>query len=272
MRAARPGVRESDVAAAVQQIALAEDRAQSYNPIVSVRGEVLHNNTYDNVLEPGQMLLNDSGAESPRFYASDITRCCPIGGRFTPEQKGVYDAVLAAQHAAIQAIRPGVRFKDIHLAACRVMVEGLCEVGLMSGDPAEAVTAGAHALFFPHGLGHMLGLDVHDMEDLGDVVGYPEGAPRSTQFGLNFLRLSRELEPGFVFTIEPGCYFIPALIDRWRELRLHREFIRYERLESFRNFGGIRIEDDLLCTEDGYRILGEPIPKSPEEVEAAMAS
>jgi Xaa-Pro aminopeptidase len=271
MAAAQPGAYEHEIAGTIQGIALSEDLQQAYNPIVTVRGEVLHNHSHENILQEGQLLLNDSGVESTLGYASDITRTVPVGGRFRASQAEVYEIVLKAQLSAIEQIRPGVAYREVHLHASRVIAEGLAAMGLMRGNPEDAVSAGAHALFFPHGLGHMLGLDVHDMEDLGDIVGYPKGEKRSPQFGLNFLRLSRPLETGFVLTVEPGIYFIPALIDRWQGERQHTEFIRYESLEAFRNFGGIRIEDDVLVTEKGARVLGPPIPKTIPEVESAMA-
>jgi len=233
---------------------------------------VLHNQSYGNRLEAGQLVLNDSGAESPLHYASDITRTFPVGGRFNSAQTDVYEIVLRAQLSAISRIKPGIPYRDVHLHASRVVAEGLSSMGLMRGNPDDAVSAGAHALFFPHGVGHMLGLDVHDMEDLGDLVGYPKGEKRSLQFGLNFLRLSRPLEAGFVLTVEPGIYFIPALIDRWREERAHIDFINYDRLPPFLKFGGIRIEDDVLVTADGARVLGPAIPKTIAEVEATMGS
>jgi len=272
MASARPGIYESDIAGRIQGIALADNRQQAYNPIVTVRGQVLHNHSYGNRLEAGQLVLNDSGAESPLRYASDITRTFPVSGRFNSAQADVYEIVLRAQMSAITRIRPGIPYRDVHLHACRVVAEGLSGIGLMHGDPDEAVAAGAHALFFPHGLGHMLGLDVHDMEDLGDIVGYPRGEKRNPQFGLNFLRLSRPLEPGFVLTVEPGIYFIPALIDRWREERAHSDFINYDRLAQFVTFGGIRIEDDVLVTSDGARVLGPVIPKTIAEIEETMGS
>ncbi len=269
MSAARPGRHEYEVAGEMQGVALAAGRQQAFTPIVTVHGEVLHNHSCDHVLQDGQMLLNDSGVESPRFYASDITRTSPVGGRFTTAQTEVYGTVLRAQLAAIGMIRPGVPYVDVHLHAARVMADGLREMGLMKGDAADAVSAGAHALFFPHGLGHMLGLDVHDMEDLGDIVGYPDGQERSQQFGRNFLRLVRCLEAGFVLTVEPGIYFIPALIDKWEGERRHTDFICYDRLKLFRNFGGIRIEDNVAVISGGARVLGPGIPKSVSEVEEA---
>ncbi|MCP4675492.1 MAG: aminopeptidase P family protein [Deltaproteobacteria bacterium] len=266
-----PGKTEAEVAGAMQGVALKYDRAQSFPPIVSIRGEVLHNTSYANTMGEGDLLLIDSGTESPRFYASDITRTLPVSGRFTEKQKAVYQVVLNAQLAAIEAGSPALSNRDLHLISARTIAAGLKDIGLMKGDPEEAVANGAHALFFCHGLGHMLGIDVHDMEDLGDVVGYPEGTPRSKQFGLAFLRLAKQLKPGFVLTFEPGIYFVPALIDRWRSEKKHEAFIDYAALENYRTFGGIRIEDDILITDDGCRVLGDGIPKTIEDVEAAMA-
>jgi Xaa-Pro aminopeptidase len=271
MAAARPGVREREIAGLIQGIALSDDREQAFTPIVTVRGEVLHNHSYDGVLEAGQLLLCDSGAESRMYYASDTTRTSPVGGRFSPVQAEVYEIVLRVQLEAIAMMKPGVTNREVHLGACRVLAEGLCGMGLMKGKASDAVEAGAHALFFPHGIGHMLGLDVHDMEDLGDIVGYKDREKRSGQFGLNALRLSRPLEPGYVLTAEPGIYFIPALMDRWQQEGKHKEFINYEKAETFRNFGGIRIEDDILITATGSRILGPPIPKTVSEVEEACS-
>jgi Xaa-Pro aminopeptidase len=268
-RAVRPGVRESGVVAAMLAPALAADLPQAYNPIVTVRGEVLHNGTYRNELRAGQLLLNDSGVESELGYCTDVTRTVPVGGTFTTKQREIYEVVLSAQLGGIEAAAPGVENRTVHLVAARIVAAGLRAVGLMKGDPDEAVAAGAHALFYPHGIGHMIGLDVHDMEDLGDVVGYERGAARSPQFGLAYLRLAKRLEPGFVVTIEPGIYFIPALIDRWRAENRHAGFIAYEHLDAYRDFGGIRIEDDVLITADGRRVLGPGIPKEPGEVEAA---
>lgn len=272
MAAGRPGKRECEIAGLIQGIALSADRQQPYPPIVTIHGEVLHNHSYDGVLADGQLLLNDSGAESPRFYAADITRTFPVSGRFTARQAEVYQLTLRMQLGTIGMIKPGISYRDVHLGACRILVEGLRSMGLMKGDPGDAVAAGAHALFFPHGIGHMLGLDVHDMEDLGDVVGYIKREKRSGQFGLSFLRLSRPLEPGFVLTAEPGIYFIPALIDRWRQENRHREFINYDKLDPFLGLGGIRIEDNVLVTQTGADVLGPGIPKTIPEVEEACAT
>jgi len=270
MRGVRAGLTEARVAATHMMEAVARDRGQAFSPIVTTAGEVLHNTSYRNTLKDGDLLLVDSGAESSLFYASDITRTMPVSGRFSERQREVYEVVLAANEAAIAAASPERTNRDLHLLAARTVVTGLKDIGLMQGNVDDAVEAGAHALFFVHGLGHMMGLDVHDMEDLGDVVGYQRGDERSTQFGLAYLRLARKLEPGFVITIEPGIYFIPALIDRWRADGRLRDFIRYDRLEAYRDFGGIRIEDDVLITEDGSRVLGPAIPKSVADVEGAM--
>jgi Xaa-Pro aminopeptidase len=271
LRATRAGRTEAEIAAVHVAEAISAGCGQAFSPIVTVHGEVLHNVTYDNTLAEGDLLLVDSGAEAPSGYASDITRAFPVSGRFTTQQREIYDVVLAANQAAIAAAAPGVSNRELHLLASRTVASGLKDLGLMQGDVEAAVEAGAHALFFVHGLGHMMGLDVHDMEDLGDVVGYEHGEERSPQFGLAYLRLARPLESRFVITIEPGIYFIPALIDRWQADGLHRDFIRYDRVESYRFFGGIRIEDDVLITESGSRVLGPPIPKTAADIEAAMA-
>ncbi len=270
MGAVKAGRTEAEIAAVHQAEAVARDRGQAFSPIVTVCGDVLHNTSYANTLEDGDLLLVDSGAESAKFYASDITRTMPVSGHFTPQQREIYEVVLAANMNAIEAAAPGKTNLELHLLAARTIVTGLKDVGLMKGDVEAAVAAGAHAIFFPHGLGHMIGIDVHDMEDLGDIVGYDEGARRSTQFGLAALRLAKRLEPGFVITIEPGIYFIASLIERWQGEGLHKKFIRYERLEDYCGLGGIRIEDNVLITEDGHRVLGPPIPKSVADIEAAM--
>jgi Xaa-Pro aminopeptidase len=271
MAAARPGIRECRLAGIIQEIALSSDRQQAYTPIVTVHGEVLHNHSYNNVLEEGQLLLNDSGAESSMYYASDITRTFPVSGRFTAIQAEIYQIVLRMQLATIGTIKPWISYRDVHLGACRILAEGFHTMGLIKGNPADAVEAGAHALFFPHGIGHMLGLDVHDMEDLGDIVGYRKRESRSDQFGLNALRLSRPLEPGFVLTVEPGVYFIPALIERWQRDRLHKDFIDYDKVSALRDFGGIRIEDNILVTSTGAHVLGPGIPKTIPEIEEACS-
>lgn len=271
MRAVAAGRSEAELAAVHVAEAISAGCGQAFSPIVTVHGEVLHNVTYENTLADGDLLLVDSGAEAPSGYASDITRTMPVSGRYDSRQRDIYEVVLAANEAAIDAAAPGVTNRELHLLAARTVVSGLKDLGLMQGDVDAAVEAGAHAMFFVHGLGHMMGLDVHDMEDLGDVVGYEPGEERSSQFGLAYLRLARPLESGFVITVEPGIYFIPALIDRWQADGLHREFICYDRVDDYRTFGGIRIEDDVLVTDTGCRVLGPMIPKSVADVETAMA-
>ena len=214
-------------------------------------------------------MVLDAGAESGLHYASDITRTTPVGGKFNNRQKDIYEVVLKANTEAIKAARPGMSNKDLHLMACRIIATGMKELGLMKGDVNEAVKEGAHALFMPHGLGHMLGLDVHDMEGLGeDFVGYNDKVLRSSQFGLAFLRFALPYKKGHVFTVEPGCYFIPELIDLWKSEKKFEQFINYSKVETYKDFGGIRIEDNLLITETGNKLLGKPIPKTVAEVEA----
>ncbi|MFQ5570081.1 MAG: aminopeptidase P family protein [Rhodothermales bacterium] len=272
MRCARPGVNEREVAGALEGVALAHGRGVSFPIIFSIHGETLHNHDPSNRMQAGNIAVCDCGATSPLHYAGDITRTIPVGGRFTDRQKDIYSLVLKAQMEAIAAIKAGVRFKDVHLLAATVQAQGLKELGLMKGDVDEAVAAGAHALFFPHGLGHMMGLDVHDMESLGeDRVGYDDDVRRSAQFGLAYLRLGKSLRSGFVLTVEPGLYFIPTLIDQWKAEGKHAEYINYDRVEQYKGFGGIRIEDDVLVLDDGYRVLGKPIPKTVEAVEAEAA-
>lgn len=270
MRVARPGLREAEIHAAMFAVAHRHGMTASFEPITTVRGEVLHNHSRTNTLREGQLLLLDSGVETAEGYASDITRTIPVSGVFSDEQRAVYEIVLRAEEEAIENTRPGMNFRALHLAAARTLAAGLKDLGLMKGDVDDAVEAGAHALFFPHGLGHPLGLDVHDLHDFGDLFAYPDEAPRSEQFGLAFLRFARDLAPGHVMTIEPGCYFIPPLIDRWRDEGRHTEFVDYDALDRYRDLGGIRIEDDVLCTDDGPRILGPAIPKSVADIEAVM--
>jgi Xaa-Pro aminopeptidase len=271
MRMAQPGVFEKDIAGRVDGLAIAGGGSTAFPTILTKNGQILHNHFHGNKLHKGDLVVIDAGAESPRHYAADITRTVPVGGTFSKRQLEIYEIVLEAQETAIRAIAPGVPYKQVHLKAARMIASGLRAVGLMKGDAEEAVGQGAHALFFPHGLGHMLGLDVHDMENLGEnFVGYDETVERSKQFGLAYLRLAKELRPGYVLTVEPGLYFIPALIDQWRKEKKFLDFIAYDKLEGYKTFGGIRIEDDVLVTSAGGRILGKPIPKTPAKVEAAV--
>lgn len=268
-RNALPGTTERELVGGMTGLVETAGRSFSFPPTCSVHGEVLHNHSYTNTLAKNDLLLVDAGATSSLQYAGDITRVTPVGGTFSDRQQAIYEAVLAAQDAALEALIPGVPFKDVHLRAAHTLTEHLIEIGLMNGDPAEAVAAGAHALFFPHGLGHMIGLDVHDMESLGeDYVGYADDQTRSDQFGLHTLRLARPVRPGFVVSVEPGCYLIPPLVERWHSERRHEAFINYDRVTDFLGFGGIRIEDNVLMTEDGGRLLGPTIPNAVDEVEA----
>ncbi|MCX6566312.1 MAG: Xaa-Pro aminopeptidase [Candidatus Aminicenantes bacterium] len=271
MRMVRPGIGEAEIAAEVHRIALAAGGDIAFPIIGSVHGETLHNHHHGNRLKKGNMFLLDAGAESPGHYAGDLSSTMPVDLKFTGRQREIYEIALAAHEAAAGALRPGVNNLEVHLLACRTIVLGLKDVGLMKGDPDEAVRAGAHALFFPCGVGHMMGLDIHDMEDLGEVyVGY-EGRPKFTQFGLKSLRLARPHQPGFVVTIEPGIYFIPQLIDKWRAENIFTDFIVYDKVEKYRNFGGVRNEEDFLITPKGRRRLGKAKPKTVGEVEAVRA-
>jgi Xaa-Pro aminopeptidase len=272
MKATRPGKRECEVVAEMARIVMAKGCGFSFPPICSVHGETLHNPFHKNMLADGDVMVLDTGVETPNCNASDITRTIPVSGKFSTRQRDLYQAVLHAQTEAIAAIKPEVPYKNVHLLAARTFASDLKALGLMKGDVDEAVAAGAHALFFPHGLGHMMGMDVHDMENLGEeFVGYEPGLERSKQFGLGYLRLARPLKPGFVITVEPGLYFIPALIDQWKTERRYEAFINYDVVEQYRGARGYRIEDDVLVTATGCRVLGSPIPKTVEDVEGACA-
>jgi len=273
MKMSKPGVHEREVAGAMEAIALSQGSGLAFPTIFSINGQTLHNHNYVNIMKQGDIAINDSGVESELHYASDITRTIPVGCRFSKRQKEIYAIVLNAQEKAIDAVKPGVEFRAIHRLGCKILVSGLKDLGLMKGDIDEAVDVGAHTLFFPCGLGHMLGLDVHDMEALGeDYVGYTDTIKRNPEFGWKSLRLAKALETGFVITVEPGVYFIPELIDRWKAEQKCSSYINYNAVEKYRDFGGIRIEDDVLVTEDGYRLLGRPIPKTIDEVEKISSS
>lgn len=270
MAMARPGIFERDIAGKIEGIALAGGGQLAFPAIVTVHGETLHNHYHGNALQKGGLLLIDSGCELESGYATDITRTIPVSGKFSQQQKAIYETVLDMQLTAIAMIKPGASYRTIHLKTCEILVQHFKELGLMKGDSTAAVAAGAHALFFPHGLGHMMGLDVHDMEDLGENnVGYDEKTRRSEQFGLAYLRLAKKLEPGYVLTVEPGIYFIPALIDQWQAGKKAAPFINYAAVEKFRKFGGIRIEDNILVTAKSAQVLGKPIPKQTAAVEKA---
>ncbi len=273
MKMCKPGVIEREIAGTMEGISLAQGGPVSFPIILTINGQTLHNHYHGNTLTEGRMMIADAGAETTMHYSSDITRTTPVGGKFSQRQKEVYEIVLEANMKAIEAIRPGVEYREIHFLAAKILTTGLKNLGLIKGDVDAAVAAGAHTLFQPHGLGHMMGIDVHDMEGLGEnYVGYDEKTKRATEFGTAYLRLGRELQPGFVLTVEPGCYFIPELIDKWQKEGTCAEFIDFDKVNEYRNFGGIRIEDDVLVTETGNRVLGKPIPKTVEEIEAICAS
>jgi Xaa-Pro aminopeptidase len=273
MKMCREGVTEQEIFGTIEGIALANGAGTSFPTILSINGQTLHNHSHGNKLVKGKMLVTDAGAETNMHYASDITRTTPVGGKFGPQQKEIYEIVLKANLNAIDATRPGATNKDSHFLACRVIASGLKELGLMKGNVDDAVKEGAHALFMPHGLGHMMGLDVHDMEALGEnFVGYNDEVKRSEQFGTAFLRFALAYKPGNVFTVEPGIYFIPELIQQWKGEGKFRDFINYDKLAGYMQIGGIRIEDDVLITPDGHKVLGKPIPKTVDEVEAVCKS
>ena len=268
MRITKPGLTEKQVAGNLQSIAIGQGGDIAYPVILTVNGEILHTHTRDLVMQDGQLSLCDAGAETVMHYCGDLTRTIPTGKKFTSIQKEMYEIVLNAEVSAIKACKPGVLFKDVHTIASTKLLEGLKDVGIIKGDPAEAVAHDVHTLFFQCGLGHMMGLDVHDMENLGEqYVGYTDDLQKGTAFGWKSLRMGRALEPGFVVTVEPGLYFIPTLIDRWKAENKLSQFIDYNKLDKFRDFTGIRIEDDIVITEDGNRILGKELVKDVAGIE-----
>ncbi len=271
MRMAKPGVSEAKIAAAVHEIALASGKQIAFPIIATINGQTLHNHYHGNILKDGDMLLLDAGVETEMGYAGDLSSTTPVNGKFTSRQRDIYSICLDSHNTSISMLKPGIPFKEVYFESARIIIRGLKDLGLMKGNVDDAVANGAHALFFPCGLGHMIGLDVHDMEDLGEVyVGYG-GEPKSTQFGLKSLRLGRKLEPGFVFTIEPGIYFIPELIDQWKAKNHNSDYINFDKVEEYRTFGGLRNEENFLITETGCELLGKPKPKSIEDVEVEWA-
>ena len=272
MLSSRPGVMERDVVAEMRHVMERYGLKEAYAPIFSRQGQILHNHGHNNVLRQGDLVVNDYGASSPLGYATDVTRTLPIGGRFKPEQRDLYQLLYDVQRAALTALRPGVPFLTVHRIAALHMVDGMRSLGFFKGDANEIVDSGAYALCFPHGLGHQLGLDVHDMESFGeDKVGYDEEYSRSTLFGLKYLRLAKPLVENMVVTIEPGIYFIPALIRQWSKSRKHVDFINYSMFNRYVDFGGMRIEDDVLISSSGHRVLGAGIPKKIEEIESLLS-
>ncbi|MBE7382970.1 MAG: aminopeptidase P family protein [Leptolyngbya sp. SIO1E4] len=272
MRATMPGQTEAAIRAAMEAVITAQGMTCAYNSIVTVHGEVLHNHVYHHTAQPGDLLLADVGAESPSGWASDITRTWPVTGQFSSTQRPLYEVVLAAHDACIAAARPGVEYRDLHLLACRTLAAGLVDLGILKGQPDSLIAQDAHALFFPHGVGHLLGLDVHDMEDLGDLAGYAPGRQRSDRFGLAFLRLDRPLQAGMVVTIEPGFYQVPAILGDPARRERYDSVVNWERLAEFQDVRGIRIEDDVLITASGCEVLTAALPSQPDEVEAAVNS
>jgi Xaa-Pro aminopeptidase len=271
-RKVRPGVHESEVAAVVEEVACRHGNALSFPTIATVQGQVLHNHGFIHMLKEGDIFLLDAGAETKTHYAGDLSSSMPVGKRFTERQKTIYEIHLASFQAAVDTLKVGVPFRDAHIAAATKICEGMKDLGLMKGDPAEAARIGAYALFFPCGLGHMVGLDVHNMENLGEqYVGYEDGEEKSSQFGFKSLRLARKLEPGFVFTVEPGIYFIPELMDKWQAEHQFTDFICYDKLTSWRDFTGLRNELNYAVMPDGtIRQLGTiKKPMTIEEVYAA---
>ena len=275
MRLTKPGVTEKFVSGQVDGIAHSYGAMVSFPTIYTQHGEILHGAPSMNKLEEGRLVLCDAGGETLNNYCSDNTRTMPVNGKFTQRQLEIYSIVEACHDYTLELAKPGVKYADVHFAVCRLMFDRLKELGLAKGNTEEAVRAGAHAMFLPHGLGHMMGMDVHDMENLDQInVGFDEETrPNLEQFGTNCLRMGRRLEEGFVVTDEPGIYFIPALIDEWKARKHCAEFLNFDKLETYKDFGGIRIEDDVLITKDGCRFIGKDrIPYHPKDVEAFMAN
>ncbi|MEM6836868.1 MAG: aminopeptidase P family protein [Cyanobacteria bacterium P01_C01_bin.120] len=270
LAATQPGQTEAAVRAAMEAVILAQGMTTAYNSIVTVHGEVLHNEHYHHTLQPGDLLLADVGAEAPSGWASDITRTWPVRGNFSTTQRDLYDIVLAAHDACVAAADPGMEYRELHLLACQVLAAGLVDLGILRGDSTSLVEQDAHALFFPHGVGHLLGLDVHDMEDLGDLAGYAAGRTRSDRFGLAFLRLDRPLQAGMIVTIEPGFYQVPAILQDPQNRDRYADVVNWERLAQFEDVRGIRIEDDVLITTTGSEVLTAALPTAAADIEALM--
>ena len=273
MQATRPGMKEYEAVGIAKLVAQSHNVSMSFLPILTKHGQTLHNHFYGNKLSESDMVLFDGGCESLRHYAGDMTRTFPVGSSFSNKQRAVYDVVYHSFQSAVAALKPGKRFLDIHLLAAEKLIEGLISLGLMKGHPKEAAIVGAHTLFFQCGLGHMIGLDVHDMENLGEeYVGYSDDLRKSSEFGLKSLRLGRALIKGFAVTVEPGIYFIPSLIDQYKTARKFEQFINYDVVEQYRDFGGIRIENDYIITDSGAELLGTPLATSALEIEEIRAA
>ncbi|MGF1494060.1 MAG: aminopeptidase P family protein [Microcoleaceae cyanobacterium] len=270
MRATRTSQLEAGIRGAMEGVIIGHNMTCSYNSIVTVHGEVLHNQQYGHPLKPGDLLLADVGAETPLGWAADVTRTWPVSGQFSPCQREIYQIVLAAHDTCIENIKPGVEYESIHLQAAQVIAEGLAQLGILKGRADDLVAQDAHALFFPHGVGHVLGLDVHDMEDLGDLAGYAPGRQRSQRFGLGFLRLNRPLQAGMLVTIEPGFYQVPAILNSAENRTKYKDMVNWEQLEKFSDVRGIRIEDDVWVTEAGAEILTRDLPTQSTAIEALV--
>ncbi|MEG4031038.1 MULTISPECIES: aminopeptidase P family protein [unclassified Microcoleus] len=271
MAATRNAQIEAGVRAAMESVIISKNMTYAYPSIVTVHGEVLHSEHYHNPLQTGDLLLADVGAETSTGWAADVTRTWPVSGKFSATQRAIYDVVLAVHDACIDKISPGVEYQDIHLLAARIMAEGLVDLGILRGNVEDLVEMDAHALFFVHGIGHLIGLDVHDMEDLGDLAGYEEGRTRSSRFGLGFLRLNRVLRPGMLVSIEPGFYQVPAILNNPENLAKYEDFVNWEDLEKFADVRGIRIEDDILVINDGREVLTGKLPTKAPEIEELVA-
>ncbi len=267
MKAIKPGMMEYEIAAILENISRSQNSGLSFPTICTINGQTLHNHYHGNKIKEGDLLLIDAGARIESGYCGDMTTIHPVSGKFTERQKDIYNLLISMFDKAEELIKPGITYLDVHLAVCKVLAKGMVERNILKGNPDEIVKNGVHALFMPHGLGHMMGLDVHDMENIGEpIVGY-NGNKKSSQFGLSSLRLGRTLETGFVFTVEPGIYFIPELISKWKSENKFSEYINYDELEKYLNFGGMRYEGDYLVTEKGNRRLGNKMPKYPDEIE-----
>ena len=263
---------ESEVRAVMEAVIIAHNMNCAYNSIVTIQGEILHNDRYHNSLQPGDLILADVGAETASGWAADVTRTWAVSGKFSPTQRDIYDIVLEAHDRCIDSMRPGVEYRDIHLLAAITIAEGLVHLGILKGNPADLVATDAHALFFPHGVGHLLGLDVHDMEDLGDIAGYEAGRDRSDRFGLEYLRLDRKLRSQMVVTIEPGFYQVRAILNHPEFRQKYQQVVNWERLAQFSDVKGIRIEDDVLITDNGTTVLTNRLPNTINDLENLMQS
>ncbi len=272
MRATKNSTTEAEIRGAMEGVIIAHNMSCAYNSIVTVQGEVLHNESYHHPLQPGDLLLADVGAETPNGWAADITRTWAVSGKFSSTQKDIYEIVLQAHDDCIAQLLPGVEYQDLHLLAAEVIATGLLDLGILQGQPQDLVAMDAHALFFPHGIGHLLGLDVHDMEDLGDVAGYAPGRSRSDRFGLGYLRLNRPLQPGMLVTIEPGFYQVPAILQDENFRAKYQDVVDWERLAQFSDVRGIRIEDDVLVTESGAEVLTAELPTKIAEIESLVCT